>query len=97
VAFLAGVLQVSANTPRQKPSTSKELDLFDKEAFSPNSGDYSYNNYNKMIVAGFFTYLKEEWPNNCTADLLTKSKTFLNTHLRADFESGKKKEGRVEL
>jgi hypothetical protein len=75
--------------PRGESSTSSGLNLFLDEAFGQNFGDNSYQNYNKMYVAGFFSYLKET--EGCTSDLLTKSKTFLNSHLRAEYYCKTKK------
>ena len=61
------------------PTTPVGLDLYRKESFTEFNSDE--NSFDKPLIGAFFTFLLS---TSCTSNILTKAKTFLNAHLRAE-------------
>ena len=84
--------QMSNMVPNKPPSTSVGLDLYIDSTFLVSSSEHSYHNYNKMVINNYFSFIKSHHSSKCTPNLLKISRTFFNSHLKAEFYCKWKKE-----
>ena len=77
--------QSHGRQPRQDPSANAGLNLYPPGTFSTEVIHPADSSYNKQVVREFFQHLMNHFPDKCSRSMMTKSGTFLNSYLKAEY------------